>query len=207
MIFGKTSLELKVGIFVFIGLIILAIFILSIGGMKTWASGYQVNFTFHFGNGIRVGAPVRFAGIDSGEVKKINFIFMPEEQKTQIQIVCWIKRNVMIPRDSTIWVNTLGLLGEKYIEIMPGRDYQHCLGKNESMVGVDPLAMHELVRLANDIAQNFDQSIVRINTKEGTVGKLLYDDGIYKELEALISDIRRNPWKLFWKTKEKPVNK
>ena len=164
MIFGKTSLELKVGIFVFIGLIILAVFILSIGGMKTWASGYQVNFTFHFGNGIRVGAPVRFAGIDTGEVKSINFIFVPEEQKTKVEIVCWIKRNVMIPLDSTIWVNTLGLLGEKYIEIMPGRDYQHCLGKNESMVGVDPLAIHDIVRLANDIAQNFDQSIVRINT-------------------------------------------
>jgi phospholipid/cholesterol/gamma-HCH transport system substrate-binding protein len=207
MIFGKTSLELKVGIFVFIGLIILAVFILSIGGMKTWASGYQVNFTFHFGNGIRVGAPVRFAGIDSGEVKSINFIFMPEEQKIQIQIVCWIKRNVMIPLDSTIWVNTLGLLGEKYIEIMPGSDYQHCLGKNESMVGVDPLAMHELVRLANDIAHNLDQSIVRINTKEGTIGKLLYDDSIYRELEALIMDIRQHPWKLFFKPKEKPVKK
>ena len=207
MIFGKTSLELKVGIFVFLGLIILTIFILSIGGMKTWASGYQANFTFHFGNGIRVGAPVRFAGIDSGEVKRINFIFVPEEQKTKVEVVCRIKRNVMIPLDSTIWVNTLGLLGEKYIEIMPGSDYQHCLGKNESMVGVDPLAMHELVRLANDIAHNLDQSIVRINTKEGTVGKLLYDDTIYNELEALIKDIRQHPWKLFFKQKEKPQKK
>jgi len=207
MIFGKTSLELKVGIFVFIGLIILAVFILSIGGMRTWSSGYQVNFTFNFGNGIRVGAPVRFAGIDSGEVKSINFILMPEEQKTQIQMVCWIKRNVMIPRDSTIWVNTLGLLGEKYIEIMPGRDYQNCLGKNESMVGVDPLAMHELVRLANGIAKNFDKTMGQVNTKEGTIGKLLYDDSIYNELEALIMDIRQHPWKLFFKPKEKPVKK
>ena len=207
MIFGKTSLELKVGIFVFIGLIILAVFILSIGGMRTWASGYQVNFTFNFGNGIRVGAPVRFAGIDSGEVKGINFIFMPAEQKTQIQMVCWIKRKVMIPRESTIWVNTLGLLGEKYIEIMPGKDYQHCLGKNESMVGVDPLAMHELVRLANGIAENFDKTMSQVNTKEGTIGKLLYDDSIYNELEALIMDIRQHPWKLFFKPKDKPIKK
>ena len=207
MIFGKTSIELKVGIFVFIGLIILGVFILSIGGMRTWTSGYQVTFTFHFGNGIRVGAPVRFAGINTGEVKRINFVFSPEEEKTKVEVVCWIKRDVMIPLDSTIWVNTLGLLGEKYIEIMPGKDYQHCLGKNESMVGVDPLAMHELVRLADDIAKNINKSVVRINAKEGTVGKLLYDDSIYNELEALIMDIRQHPWKLFFKPKVKPAKK
>jgi hypothetical protein len=39
--------------------------------------------------------------------------------------------------------------------------------------------------------------------KEGTIGKLLYDDTIYKELEALAVDLRKHPWKLFWKTKEK----
>ena len=35
MIFGKTKLELKVGVFVFVGLGILMIFILSIGGVKS----------------------------------------------------------------------------------------------------------------------------------------------------------------------------
>jgi len=207
MIFGKTKLELKVGIFVFIGLIILIIFVLSVGGVKSWTSGYEVNFIFNFANGIKVGAPVRFAGIDSGEVKRINFVFVPEEQRMKVEVVSWVKRNVMIPLDSTIWVNTLGLLGEKYIEIMPGEDYKHCLGKNQSMVGVDPLAMHELVRMANDIISKLDESITRINNKEGTIGRLLYDDTIYNELESLVSDIKKHPWKLFFRTKEKPEKK
>ena len=63
MIFGKTKLELKVGFFVFIGLLILIIFILSIGGFKTWSSGYHINLSFNFVNGVKVGAPVRFAGV------------------------------------------------------------------------------------------------------------------------------------------------
>ena len=33
------------------------------------------------------------------------------------------------------------------------------------------------------------------------MGKLLYDDTIYNELEALVIDLRKHPWKLFWKTK------
>ena len=63
MIFGKTKLEMKVGIFVFIGLIILVTFILSIGGFKTWTSGYKVSFIFDFVNGVKLGAPVRFSGV------------------------------------------------------------------------------------------------------------------------------------------------
>jgi len=201
MIFGKTKMELKVGIFVFIGIVILFTFILSIGGFKTWTSRYQANFIFNFVNGVKYGAPVRFAGVDVGEVKEINLFFNPQEQKTKIRIVCWIKNNVRIPIDSTVWVNTLGLLGEKYIEIMPGKDYSKCLASGQDLVGVDPLSMHEVVRLADDIAKNLNESIIKIKNKEGTIGKLLYDDKIYNELDALIVDLRKHPWKLFWKSK------
>jgi phospholipid/cholesterol/gamma-HCH transport system substrate-binding protein len=203
MIFGKTKLELKVGVFALIGLIILVIFVLAIGNFKTWTSGYRVTFIYNFADGIKLGAPVRFAGIDAGEVKDIKFIFDPQESKTRVQLICWVRREVRIPVDSTIWVNTLGLLGEKYIEIMPGKDYAHCLVAEQSSEGIDPIPMHEIVRLAKDITENLDESIVRINNKEGTIGRLLYDDTIYKELEALVTDVRKHPWKLFWKTKEK----
>ncbi|HLD82449.1 MAG TPA: MlaD family protein [Candidatus Omnitrophota bacterium] len=204
MTFGKTSLELKVGAFVFLGLAILAAFVLSIGGFKTWASGYQVNFIYNFVNGIKIGAPVRFAGVDVGEVKRINFIYPDGKDMAKIQVVSWIKKNVRIPRDSTVWVNTLGLLGEKYIEIMPGNDYMHCLAARQSFDGIDPIAMHEVFRLGKGIITTLDDSI---RNKQGTIGRLLYDDTVYKELEALVIDIRKHPWKLFWKTKEKPVKK
>lgn len=203
MIFGKTKMELKVGIFVFIGIVLLAGFILSIGGFKTWTSRYQANFIFNFVNGIKYGAPVRFAGLDVGEVKEIKLVFNPQEQKTKIKIGCWVKNNVKIPLDSTIWVNTLGLLGEKYIEIMPGKNYSNCLVAGQDLVGIDPLPMHEMVRQAEDIVNNLNESLIKIKNKEGTIGKLLYDDKIYNELDALIVDIRKHPWKLFWKTKEK----
>lgn len=203
MIFGKTKMELKVGIFVFVGLVILAVFVLSIGGFKTWTSGYEVDFIFNFVNGIKIGAPLRFAGLDRGEVKKISLFFIPGEQKTKVRVTCWIKKDVRIPLDSTIWVNTLGLLGEKYIEVMPGKDYEHTLSVNQSLVGVDPIPMHEVVRLAESIIENINDSIVKIKNKEGTLGKLLYDDTVYNELEAFITDIRKNPWKLLIKTKEK----
>jgi len=203
MIFGKTKLELKVGIFVFLGGIILFIFILYIGKFRTWTAGYDVNVIFNFVNGVKVGAPVRFAGVDVGEVKKISFAFKPEEGKTKIKLACWVKKDVMIPCDSTVWVSTLGLLGEKYVEIMPGKDYKNCLAPKQDLAGIDPLAMQEVMQVAKQIADNVNEGVLRLLNKEGTVGKLLYDDSVYKELDALVTDIRKNPWKLFWKTTEK----
>ncbi|MBN1912859.1 MAG: MCE family protein [Candidatus Omnitrophica bacterium] len=207
MIFGKTKTELKVGVFVFTGSLILVMFVLLIGDFKTWTSGYNVDFIFNFINGARVGAPVRFSGVDIGEVKTIDFIFSPEEQKTKIKVSAWLKKDVRIPSDSTIWVNTLGLLGEKYIEIMPGDDYESFLSEDDIIKGTDPVPMHEVNQLVKSIADNLKDSFEQVNSKEGTLGRLLYEDTIYQELEALLKDLRLHPWKLFHKTKEKKEKK
>ncbi|MBN2831176.1 MAG: MCE family protein [Candidatus Omnitrophica bacterium] len=203
MIFGKTKLELKLGIFVFIGLVIFVVFILSVGGIRTWASGYQVNFLFNFTDGVRKGAPVRFAGVDIGEVTSIKYFYDEKEEKTKIRVKCWVPNDIKIPTDSVVWVNTLGLLGEKYLEIMPGVDYKRPLHPDGEIVGDDPIAMNEVFKTAKHIADSLDAGVNRILNKEGTVGKILYDDELYKQLDALITDLRKNPWKLFWKTKEK----
>jgi phospholipid/cholesterol/gamma-HCH transport system substrate-binding protein len=224
MIFGKSKLELKVGIFVFVGLAVLLVFIVLIGDYKSLFAGYKINVVFNFINGVKAGAPVRFAGLDVGEVKKINLLFSPEEQKNKVELVCWIKQDIKIPSDSSVWVNTLGLLGEKYIEIMPGKDYKNYIKDNFCMVGNDPVAMQEFGELAKSIAKklddslieikslassaknlsdNLDESITKIKNKEGTLGKLIYDDQLYNQINALVEDVRKHPWKLFWKTKEK----
>ena len=203
MIFGQSKLELKVGIFVFIGLVILTAFILSMKDFKSMTAGYEVNFIFNFANGVKIGAPVRFAGVDVGEIKEINFVTRADDPKPKVRIVGSVKKEIKVPVDSTVWVNTLGLLGEKYIEIMPGKDSSNVLLAKQALVGVDPIPMQEVSVLAKDIATHLDESIKKIINKEGTIGKLLYDDKIYNELDAMITDLRKHPWKLFIKTKEK----
>lgn len=200
MIFGRTKLELKVGIFVFFGLLILVVFILSIGGFKSWTQGYRVKINFDFINGVKIGAPVRFAGIDVGDVKKINFIFLPEGPK--VEVTAWVKKDIKIPQDSTVWVNTLGLLGEKYIEIMPGKDWKNIVAQGRPINGRNPVAMHEVAELVKNMANDFEAIMAKIKNGQGTVGKLLTDDSIYNGMESLVLDLKKHPWKLFWKGKE-----
>ncbi len=202
MVFGKSKLELKVGIFVFTGLVILVTFVLMIGKFKTWTSGYRIGCVFTFVNGVKLGAPVRYAGVDVGEVKEIKFSVDPEAGKTKVKIVCWIDEKTKVPVDSTVWVNTLGLLGEKYVEIMPGKNYNQFLVKDEELIGEDPVPMQEVTRLAKSIAYNLEAGILNVRQGKGTIGKLLYDDSLYNDLEAFANDLKKHPWKLFWKTKE-----
>ncbi len=221
MTFGKSKLELKVGIFVFIGIVILVMFVLFIGDFKNVFSTYKINFTFSFVNGVRVGAPVRFAGVDIGDIREVNLIPGGERKNAKVQLVGWIKQDVKIPADSAVWVNTLGLLGEKYIEIMPGKDTVNFVPYNGELSGNEPMATQEMGELAKsiaiklddvlvgvkDLSNNIDDGIDRIKRQEGSLGKLIYGDKIYADLEALVSDIKAHPWKLFWKTKEKPQKK
>ncbi|MFA5319945.1 MAG: MlaD family protein [Candidatus Omnitrophota bacterium] len=199
----KSNLELKVGAFVSVGLLILVAFILLIGDFKTLRSGYRLNFMFHFINGVKVGAPVRFAGVDVGEVKQIDLV--ADGDSTSVKVTVWIRKEIRIPSDSRVWVNTLGLLGEKYVEIMPGTNTSAAFEPDSVVKGNDPVAMHEVAEIARGFVNDIQEAINRMKRGEGTLGRLLFDDTLYREVDALVVDIRRNPWKLFWKTKEKSV--
>lgn len=224
MIFGRSNLELKVGVFVAVGLVILMYFVLSIGDFKTRLSAYQVSFVFNFINGVKIGSPVRFAGVDVGEVRSIKFVVENPGEKPKVELVGWIKKEIDIPGDSQVWVNTLGLLGEKYIEIMPGSDYSTLVQANDRLQGNDPFAMQEFGELARSVTtkldltlsgveeavasikgltENINDGVSRIKGGEGTVGKLMYTDGLYNEIEALVIDIKNHPWKLFRAPREK----
>ncbi len=212
MVFGKTRLEMKVGVFVFIGLLILMTFVLFIGDVKNIFAAYKVNFIFNFVNGVKTGAPIRYSGVDIGEIREIVFVPSDDLESTKVKLVGYIKKDVKIPANSDVWINTLGLLGEKYIEIMPAQATNNYVTFNGSLVGHDPMAMQEFGELAKSIATKLDSGLVEVKTlvsslkdSQGTIGKLLYDEKLYNEIDLLVSDIRRNPWKLFWKTKEKPI--
>ena len=189
---------------------ILVTFLLLIGDYKTLSSGKKVNFIFHFVNGVKVGAPIRFSGVDIGEIRKIRLDFSSVDNPMQVKIEGIVKKEVNIPLDSEVWVNTLGLLGEKYIEIIPGKDYSRCLAEGDAIRGNDPMGMQEITNMAKKLIDNVDESITKMKNKEGTVGRLLYDEELYANFENIVKnieefslDIRRNPWKLFIKTKEK----
>lgn len=220
----KSRTEFKVGIFVFAALVILGFLILRIGNIKDYGRGYPLKIIFGNASGVRAGSPVMFSGVDAGEVQSVRIIEDQQAKQTQIEIIASIRRTFSIPRASRVYIGTLGLLGEKYIEIIPPKEFESFLQPGETLIGVEPILPHfwldEGERIVTDLSeliQNLkdgegtagriftDESLYEElsglisdirKAKEGTIGKLLFEDTIYKELKALVEDLRRNPWKL-----------
>ena len=110
------SRELKIGIFLAVVLAIMGVFIFTVGdlGRVFRKAGYQLTVTFDSAAGVDPGVLVRVAGIKVGRVKSIELV------GTRAVFTLDIVPSFRVPRGSRATQSTLGLLGEKYIEIQPG---------------------------------------------------------------------------------------
>ncbi|MEE8605025.1 MAG: MlaD family protein [Candidatus Aminicenantaceae bacterium] len=108
--------EIKVGIFLAIGLIILAVFIFVVGDFSTMFEQKGYTLYSHFGTvaGLEKKTVVRMAGVKVGAVKAVSL------KDSKAEVAMEINPHVEISRDSKATLASLGLLGEKYIEITPG---------------------------------------------------------------------------------------
>lgn len=195
--------ELKVGIFIAVGILVFFIIVFSIGDVYLLRKGYHIGVIFNFANGITESAPARLAGVNVGQVDKIDIFYDEAEKKTKIKLLVWINdENVKIERDSMAVINTLGLLGEKYLEIFPGTKSDDILGNGDEIVGHDPIPTELLAEKLDEFADSANVVMTRLKEGEGTVGKLLVEEKIYNDLEELVEDIKKHPWKLLQKPRE-----
>lgn len=194
--------ELKVGIFIAVGILIFFVIIFSIGDVNLIKHGYRVNILFNFASGLTAGSPVRLAGVNVGQVEKINLFFDEKEEKTRVNILAWIRdENIKIEKDSRVFINTLGLLGEKYIEIFPGAKKGLFMADGDVITGHDPIPTEALTEKINELTDSANVVVKRMRDGDGTIGKFLVDEKIYNNLEALTEDIKKHPWKLLNKPK------
>ncbi|PIP68302.1 MAG: hypothetical protein CO035_02515 [Candidatus Omnitrophica bacterium CG_4_9_14_0_2_um_filter_42_8] len=188
--FTRMNFELKVGIFIFIGIVILSVIIFSIGNFYSVKQGYNMNVVFSFANGIGVGAPVRYAGVQVGEVQDIKVYFDEKENKPLVRLNVWVSQNTWINENARASINTLGLLGEKYLEIFPGTRDTRLLQKGDTLRGNDPVSTEELARSTKEL-------IEKISVLTDSVNKIAGDEALrtslkntFNNAEALSGDLR-----------------
>ncbi|MBU3934134.1 MAG: MCE family protein [Candidatus Omnitrophica bacterium] len=159
----KQSLELKVGIFALVGLAILILTVFSISEIHLFRPGYLIKVSFSFASGIDVGATARVAGIEAGEVKDVHLSYDKNRAESKVTLLVWLDKDVKIPRDSQAYVNVLGLIGETYLEIVPGEDYAHLLKEGDILVGRDPLSPETLMEIVHKVSADLDGVLGSLN--------------------------------------------
>lgn len=189
----KYTSEFKVGLFILLALAALAYLTLSTGKFDFKKKGYRVYAIFNEVAGLDKKAPVMLNGLEVGKVEDIEPLY--NSNNTQIKLTLWLNDGVMIRENPEISIKTLGLMGEKYIQIS-----SYC-GENflapEAVVTGRPYV--DLDSLMATLNSSLDEN------RQGVADIVKNFAATSKNFEDFSADIKRNPWKLLFKTKEKPA--
>jgi len=226
---GKANIKyIKLGIFFLGAFIVFFTTLLSIREVNIFKGTYNLIIRFEFAEGLRPSAPVRYCGVDVGEVKGVTVV--EENKKPLVHVRAKIQDGIRIPKDSYFFINSLSLFGEKYLEIAPPETVGAYAAENEIIEGIAPVPLFTLFSTFNKtmkeveafvkegkIKTTFESILLNLDDislevkglfedmkdKQGTIGRLLYDDSLYRTTEELLQDLKEHPWKLLHKPKDK----
>jgi phospholipid/cholesterol/gamma-HCH transport system substrate-binding protein len=171
------SKEAKVGIFVLLGILVLTYFTFRIskfGGIA--GKGYNLTVDFETAAGLEPKANVKMAGVPVGKVEAIRLV------GNTARLVLRIDPGVQIPVDSVASIQTQGLLGEKYVEILPGKDTTRMLPPGGRVANtIPPANLDEIIRKVSEISGDLRKFTLTLSQTMGT-----------EEGRKAISDIIQN---------------
>lgn len=189
--------QLKVGLTVLVGLGILGVAIYYIGrAANIFADRYELVAFLPDAPGLRVGGSVMIAGQMAGTVTDIEFLPVDGDTTRNLRVTMSIDETLreQVRGDSKVKLRTLGLLGDKVLDIKPGTPRYAALTPNDT-VTVEPAidydaviakaagAVDDIVGLTKDF-RAITGGLVR---GEGTVGALLTDRELYDQFTGTMA--------------------
>lgn len=191
--------ELRVGLFVLVGLLIIAVGIFYVTGIGVWGPKYQLNTYLPEVSGLTTGAPVELDGVQIGNVEHISIVprqpGQPFDKQRNVQLVMRLDRRYQseILTDSVATLQTEGLLGNRYVEIRRGFTGVP-LTNGETIPGEEEKAITQVVQRSADVLANLQALSVQIKdivgavqSGKGTLGKLITDERAYNHLNSILS--------------------
>lgn len=177
----------RLGIFVFLGTVLLVFSILLIGNKDSlFVSTLQVKTYFQSVQGLKAGAPVRLSGYDIGNVSQITLV---PDGSGQVEVVMNIQKELaqFIRIDSEASIETEGLVGKKIIIITAGTKDMAPIQEFGIIKSEDPISISEIfnetkdvMKYLNEITKEFSEIVAKINQGEGTIGRLVNDEELYE---------------------------
>jgi phospholipid/cholesterol/gamma-HCH transport system substrate-binding protein len=206
----KNTNEFKVGLFVILCIFGFLYLIYSTGKLNIKKDGYHIYVVYDEVVGLEKKAPVMLNGLEVGKVEDIKVSY--DNDKTQIVLKLWLDKQARVRENPVVSIKTLGLMGEKYIQISSseGRDFV----KPEAVLQGKPyLDMDELMEHAQSISKEVMDGINKllasingtVEDNKQSIGQIIKNLEVSsKNLEEFSDEVKRHPWKLLFKTKEKP---
>jgi len=176
----ETKRNIRVGLFAAAAFVVLAIAILTIGdrrGLFIRHTRYETSFRNV--TGLKNGAPVMLNGVTVGYVERIELPVAPEEERIQVRFTLDAAYTERIREDTRVSIKTIGLLGDKYLELRGGSAGSPRVLEGGLVEGRDPAEFSEFVTSGEDLMENLlaissSLKVVlrRVEAGEGLIGEL-----------------------------------
>jgi ABC-type transporter Mla subunit MlaD len=157
---GKSRLEWKVGLFVFIGLALLAVLLLQFSkGLTFFRPTYDILLNAGSVGGLKTRAQVLMSGVQVGTVSAMQ---LAHDGKS-VTITLRIYHQYQIYKDARFVIASSGFLGDQYVAILPTKNEGPTFGPGDKAEAEAPLDLQEVARSAAGFLQHIDSAATNIN--------------------------------------------
>ena len=183
-----------VGIFVFVGLLIFVAAVMMLGKQqKLFSKSIQVKAVFRDVNGLSIGRNILYSGVKVGTVKKISFL-----RTNQILVVMNIDKSAQefLHKDITARISSEGIMGNKIVMLTGGSPNMPVIEDQDQLSVTSGLSTEEIMNTLQvnnkslvEITDNLKVITKGIVDGKGTLGKLLTEDTVYKNLNTTMAGL------------------
>lgn len=193
---GENKRSVLVGIFVFLGIAILVVGVLTLGAQqKKFVKTIHLKAVFDDIGGLQTGNNIWFSGVKIGTVRKINFY-----GDSQVEIEMNVEKEVVdfIRKDSKATISSDGLIGNKIIVIYGGTTLAPAVQDGDRLESVMPLdtdKMMETLQVNNENLVEITNDLKVLTSKlaagKGIVGAVMTDSLLAESFRSIISNLNR----------------
>jgi phospholipid/cholesterol/gamma-HCH transport system substrate-binding protein len=154
-------LELKVGLFVFIGLVLLAVLLIAFSkGTSVFRGTYVVRLIAPNVGGLKLHASVLLAGVQVGNVSGIDLA--PDGRSVTITLS--IYKGTTIYRDAIFVIEQAGFLGDNYVAVLPTANNPPIITNDDEVDCEPPFDMQAVARSATGFIERVNDTVSNIET-------------------------------------------
>lgn len=189
--------QLRVGALILVGIAIMGAAILALGqSTNLFASRYRLIAFLPSASGLVQGGQVTVAGQLAGTIDEIEFLPVDADTTRNLRIVVAVDKALssQIRGDSRARIKTLGLLGDKVLDIVPGTPGFPPLQEGDTLTVTPSVDYEVLLAQASGVmsdvvlmARDLRRVTAQVSAGEGTLGQLVTNRALYDELNSTLA--------------------
>jgi ABC-type transporter Mla subunit MlaD len=183
----KSRLEIKVGLFVFVGLALLALLLIQFSkGTSFFESTYVLRLHATNVGGLKTRAAVLLAGVQVGSIADIQ---LAGDGKS-VTILLKTYKRFKIYSDARFVIEQSGFLGDQYVAIIPTLNQGHLLENNEDVPCQEPFNLQEVARSASGFMQRIDETAKKLDASVSDLQRVVLNEQTLTNFSAAIGNMR-----------------